>query len=122
VSVADIDEAELATWCARHLGSAPEETLFSAGNLAKVFGLRLGDGRTVVVKMRPAEPRLAGCTAVQQHLWQAGFPCTQPLAGPLPLAETGHAVNAEASSQAGRHIRPSRARPRCKPSRTCWRG
>jgi hypothetical protein len=91
----EIDATELAAWCARHLGSEPAETLFSVGNLAKVFGLRLRDGRTVVVKVRPAEPRLAGCTAVQRYLWQAGFPCPEPLAGPLPLSTTGYAVNAE---------------------------
>jgi len=91
----EIDGAELSAWCARHLGSESEETLFSAGNLSRVFGLRLRDGRAVVVKVRPAEPRLAGCTEVQRHLWQAGFPCPEPLAGPLPLAATGYAVNAE---------------------------
>ena len=86
---------ELAAWCAQNLGSEPAETLFAAGNLARVFGLRLRDGRSVVVKVRPAEPRLEGCTAVHRHLWEAGFPCPRPLAGPLPLADTGYAVSAE---------------------------
>ena len=87
----------VSAWCARHLGSGAEATLFSAGHLSRVFGLRLREGRTVVVKVRPAEPRLAGCTEVQRHLWQAGFPCPQPLAGPLPLGAnaTHYAVNAE---------------------------
>lgn len=79
----------------QHLDSESVETLFSAGNLSKVVGLRLRDGRTIVLKIRPDHPRLAGCTEVQRHLWRAGFPCPQPLAGPMPLAETGHAVNAE---------------------------
>jgi hypothetical protein len=91
----EVDEAELSAWCARHLGSESVETLFSAGNLSRVFGLRLRDGRTVVVKVRPAESRLVGCTEVQRHLWQAGFPCPQPLAGPLPWAATRYAVSAE---------------------------
>lgn len=91
----EIAGAGLSAWCAQYLGSEIEETLFAAGNLSKVFGLRLRDERMVVVKVRPAEPRLAGCAEVQRHLWQAGFPCPQPLAGPVPLAGTGHAVNAE---------------------------
>jgi len=95
MTVDKIDEAELDAWCAQHLGSEPAKTLFSAGNLARVCGLRLRDGRTVVVKVRPAEPRLEACTTVQRHLWRIGFPCPQPLVGPLPLAETGYAVNAE---------------------------
>lgn len=64
----EIDVAELSAWCARHLGSESEEVLFSAGNLSRVFGLRLRDGRAVVVKVRTAEPRLTGCTEVQRHL------------------------------------------------------
>jgi hypothetical protein len=32
---------------------------------------------------------------VQRQLWQTGFPCPEPLAGPLPLGDTGYAVNAE---------------------------
>ncbi|NUP47793.1 MAG: phosphotransferase [Catenulispora sp.] len=81
-----IGAGSLRTWCERHLGSPPAEELFATGNLAKVYGLRLGDGREVVVKVRPAEERLTGCAAVQRHLWQAGFPCPEPLAGPLPLS------------------------------------
>ena len=81
----------LNTWCLRHLGSAPTRTLFTAGNLAAVHGLRLADGRDVVVKVRPQAARYAACTAVQRHLWAAGFPCPEPLAGPLPLLPEGAA-------------------------------
>jgi hypothetical protein len=91
----EIDEAAVSAWCERHLGSRSGETLFSAGNLSKVFGLRLRDGRAVVVKVRPAELRHVGCIEVQRRLWQAGFPCPQPLAGPLPLGASGFAVSAE---------------------------
>ena len=48
-------------------------------------GLRLADGREVVVKARPPAARLAGCVAVQAALAGAGFPCPRPLAGPAPL-------------------------------------
>jgi Phosphotransferase enzyme family len=86
----------MAAWCAQHLGSPPAETLFTSGNLAYVIGLRLADGRAVVLKIRLAERRQADCAAVQRQLWQAGFPCPEPLAGPLPLGESEYAVNAEA--------------------------
>lgn len=70
------------------------DSLFETGVLSAVRAVRLDDGRTVVVKVRPASPRLAGCFAVHRHLWQAGFPCPQPLVGPQPLGE--HVATAEA--------------------------
>jgi hypothetical protein len=44
--------------------------------------VRLADGRPVVVKVRPALPRLAAGTAAQRARWQAGFPAPEPLTGP----------------------------------------
>ena len=99
-----VDGAELSAWCVQHLGSESAETLFGAGNLSRVVGLRLRDGRTVVVKVRPAEARLAGCAEVQRRLWGSGFPCPEPLAGPAPLADTGYAVNAEVLIAGGRGL------------------
>jgi hypothetical protein len=72
-------------WCQRYLGSAPVERLFTTHHLSIVEGLRLADGRAVVVKVRPGRPRLAGCHAVHQHVWYNGFPCPQPLTKPLPF-------------------------------------
>jgi hypothetical protein len=69
----------LAEWCTRWLGAPPEAELFATGNLSAVTGLRLSDGREVVVKMRPPTPRLAGCAAVHRALFGAGFPCPEPL-------------------------------------------
>jgi hypothetical protein len=40
-----------------------------------VRGLRLADGREVVVKVRPRLARLAGCAVVHRALWTAGYPC-----------------------------------------------
>lgn len=37
------------------------------------------------MKVRQPTARLHGCFAVQMHLWTAGYPCPQPLAGPAPL-------------------------------------
>lgn len=70
-----------------------DEILFEIGHLARVVGIRLTDGREVVVKIRPAHARLAGCAEVQETLWRAGFPCPRPLVGPVPF--DGHAANAE---------------------------
>src|SRR5271165_2451098 len=54
---------ELAVWCGRWLGAPPTAQLFEAGYLSTVKGLRLADGREVVVKVRPRMSRLAGCAA-----------------------------------------------------------
>ncbi|MFG2045094.1 phosphotransferase [Dactylosporangium sp. NPDC048998] len=85
----DIDQ-----WCKRHLGSPIEDVLFTSGHLSRVFGVRLTDGREVIVKVRPDSPRLAACTTVERALWRAGFPAPEPLTD--PIVEDGLAVSAEA--------------------------
>jgi Ser/Thr protein kinase RdoA (MazF antagonist) len=55
--------------------------IFRSGYLSAVIGLRLADGRAVVVKVRPASPRTAACVEVQRRMFQAGYPCPQPLTG-----------------------------------------
>ena len=87
VAEIEIETDKLHAWCSQWLGSVPESTLFSAGNLSHVIGLRLADGRDVVVKIRPRDERQAGTAFVHQHLWQAGFPCPQPLVGPVPFGQ-----------------------------------
>jgi hypothetical protein len=87
------DEAFLAQWCARYLGSQPVGHLFASGHLSQVAGVELADGRQVVIKIRPADPRIAGCFAVQEHLAQAGYPCPAPLAG--PVQDGGSVITAE---------------------------
>jgi Phosphotransferase enzyme family len=83
----------LAVWCRRWLGAPPAAQLFEAGYLSTVLGLRLADGREVVVKVRPLISRLAGCTAVHRALWTAGFACPEPLVDLQPL--DGFAATAE---------------------------
>jgi hypothetical protein len=56
-----VDTDALADWCMRWLGAPPAAELFGTGYLSVVKGLRLADGREVVVKVRPNMPRLAGC-------------------------------------------------------------
>jgi hypothetical protein len=102
-----VDAASLARWCEVHLGSPAESELFRTGHLASVIGIRLADGREVVVKVRPAAPRIAACTEVQRLLFDSGYPCPQPLAGPAPLA--GCAATGE-SHVAGEAILPDSGR------------
>jgi hypothetical protein len=89
-----VDADALAAWCTRRLGSPPAAELFEAGHLSLVKGLRLANGRDVVVKVRPDAPRLAGCSVVHRALWAAGFPCPEPLVDAQPLA--GFVASAEA--------------------------
>jgi hypothetical protein len=95
----DLAPAAIDDWCRRWLGAGAGEVLFTAGHLSRVVGVRLRDGREVVVKVRPAAARLAGCTYVQRALWEAGFPCPQPLVGPVSLG--GYAASAESFRPGG---------------------
>ena len=83
----------LGVWCTRWLGAPPAAELFEAGYLSTVQGLRLTDGREVVVKVRPHGSRLVGCAVVHRALWTAGFPCPEPLVDVQPL--NGYAASAE---------------------------
>ena len=88
----------LAVWCTRWLSAPPAAELFKVGYLSTVKGLRLTDGREVVVKVRPRGSRLAGCAVVHRALWTAGFPCPEPLVDLQPL--DGYAATAKGSSPA----------------------
>ncbi len=58
-----------------------------------MLGLRLADGRDVVVKARPDDGRAAPCVAAQARLAARGFPCARPL---TPAVSVGSlAVHAE---------------------------
>lgn len=79
-----MDEA-LRGWSERWLGSAVAEVLFEAGSLSAVTGVRLADGREVVIKVRPPAPQLRARYLVQRHVWQSGYPAPEPLVPPTPL-------------------------------------
>jgi Ser/Thr protein kinase RdoA (MazF antagonist) len=75
-------------WCRRVLGAEPADAEFFSASVGSVYGLRLADGRRVVVKVHPprARPRyLEAMQAVQRSLAEAGFPAPMPLAAPAPL-------------------------------------
>ena len=82
----DLDES-VANWCVATLGAAPVRELFRRSHLSEVIGLELGDGRQIVLKIRPPSPRLESVTAVQRHVHGKGYPCPAVLAGPMPLGE-----------------------------------
>ena len=82
-----VDPARLARWCEEQLGSPPAGEIFRSGYLSAVTGLRLADGRAVVVKVRPASPRVAACVEVQRRLFGSGYPCPEPLTGAAPFGD-----------------------------------
>jgi hypothetical protein len=89
----------LPAWCLDHLGGEPAGVLFQLHQVSMVFGLRLADGRDVVVKARPDDGRAASCVAAQTWLAGRGFPCARPL---TPAAGAGSlAVHAEAFRPGG---------------------
>jgi len=79
-------------WLRRHvrerLGATVDEVAFRSGRVNAVFGLRLGGGDRVVVKVqrgRLDEGRtatLAAAVEAQRMLAGAGYPCPTPLDGP----------------------------------------
>lgn len=80
-----VDPARLGQWCEQHLGSPLAGEIFRSGYLSVVIGLRLADSRAVVVKVRPASPRIAACVEVQRRLFESGYPCPEPLTGAAPF-------------------------------------
>jgi Phosphotransferase enzyme family len=76
--------------CVAQLGSPVADVRFRTASVGVVFGLRLADGRQVVLKAhqpRESREKLEAVHAVQGALFRAGFPCPEPLAGPAVLAD-----------------------------------
>jgi hypothetical protein len=83
----------LVAWCEDHLGAAPAATLLRESSISAVFGLRLADGREVVVKARDDDGRAGSCVAAQTCLADRGFPCARPLTPAITIGSL--AVHAE---------------------------
>ena len=67
-------------WCERVLGSGAATLLFSVSHLSEVVGVRLADGREIVVKRRfDASRRTRTCVTAQRLLAAQGFPCPMPV-------------------------------------------
>jgi hypothetical protein len=54
----DVDGAALSGWCREHLGASVAAPVFTTGHLSAVYGVRLADGRVVVLKVRGGGARL----------------------------------------------------------------
>jgi hypothetical protein len=81
-------------WCRANLGAEPVEALSRSSHLSEVVGVRLADGREVVVKRRVDESgRAARCVTAQRLLAEQGFPCPMPLTD--VIVSEGVAVHAE---------------------------
>ncbi|HZA30352.1 MAG TPA: hypothetical protein VE462_02415 [Propionibacteriaceae bacterium] len=96
---ARLDRRALLEWCQRRLGTEPVQVLFQTGYLSQVIGLRLIDGRDLVVKVRAWQQRLTGCGQVQHSLSAGGFPAPRLLVPPERLGQLG--VSAEALVHGG---------------------
>jgi Ser/Thr protein kinase RdoA (MazF antagonist) len=103
VATADLDR-RLVAWCERQLGATPVERLMGVSQMAEVIGVRLDDGRIVVIKSR-SDPtaRAKTCVAVQRHAADGGFPCARPLTDATYL--DGLAVHAEQWRPGGELLR-----------------
>ena len=100
-SVSEID-ALVDRVLASELGAGIAEVLFRATSVGVVVGVVLTDSRRVVVKgHQPRETmlRLQAVHEIQAELFRAGFPCPQPLVGPVSLTN-GH-LTVEALLDAG---------------------
>jgi hypothetical protein len=91
-------------FCTGSLGSGIDNYEFFSSGVLSVHGVRLLDGRRVVVKVarRSFGPAfLRAARVVQAHLAAHGFPCPSPILGPAALAR-GIAVVEELVCRGGR--------------------
>ena len=101
-------------FCARALGSPVERREFSASSVMSVHGVRLLDGRHVVVKVGRRSLHatyLSTVQVVQARLYAQGLPCPRPALGPTAL-EAGIAIVEELldpGQRASAHDAPIRA-------------
>lgn len=97
-------EPWVTAWCREVLGAQPVEKLLSASHLSEVVGVRLADGREVVVKARPdPDGRVPTCLAVQRAAADAGYPCARPLTNASTVGDK--AVHAEEWRPGGEIVR-----------------
>jgi hypothetical protein len=80
---------DLDSFCTARLGSGVKDVFFCELSVGAAFGLSLRDDRQVLLKVHPPDRTLRFLEAVyrmQQHLYARGFPCPEPICGPLPFA------------------------------------
>lgn len=84
----DLIHATVDAFCRRHLGTSVDRYELFANSVGSVHGVRLGDGRGVVIKGHRAgvDPgHLAAVQRVQSWLADHEFPAPRPLLGPHRL-------------------------------------
>ncbi len=84
-------------FCRAHLGSKLRGYLFYGSSVGSTHGVRLEDGRDVVIKVRPPaktnpylsfdRTSLESIYRVMKWLAERGYPCPKPILGPTPLAK-----------------------------------
>jgi hypothetical protein len=87
LGTADLQEVfrRLDAFCKAHLGSGVDEVFLCELSVGAAFGLRLKDGRRIFLKAHKPDWSsgfLKAVRRVQEHLYDRGFPCPRPLAGP----------------------------------------
>jgi hypothetical protein len=84
----DLVASRIDRFCAKQFGAGVDRYEFFATSQMSVHGVRLVDGRRVVIKVGPATMGTELLTAVlqvQSHLANHGFPAPRPLLGPRQL-------------------------------------
>ncbi|CAG0937457.1 hypothetical protein TFLX_06387 [Thermoflexales bacterium] len=97
-----VSQENLAAWCTARFELPLNSIIFESGYSSAVVGIVLGDNRRVVVKVRPWHERLISCWRVHRQMWEAGFPCPEPL-GP-PERHDSLAISFENYLPGGEHL------------------
>jgi hypothetical protein len=77
-----VGDPSLIAWCRAELGAVPVRVLFTQQGTSEVVGVRLDDGRQVVIKRRrESVARVDACLRLQAALFASNYPCPRPLTG-----------------------------------------
>jgi hypothetical protein len=83
----EVVPAGMAAWCRNQLGSETTVVRYEGGHRGGVYGVGLANDQLVALKARPYSGRVVVCEELHRRLWEAGFPCAEPLAGPDRLGD-----------------------------------
>lgn len=101
-----ISQETLSAWCVARFESPLSAIIFESGYSSAVLGIILGDDRRVVLKVRHWHERLVSCWRVHRQMWEAGFPCPEPI-GP-PERQDNLAISFEKYLPGGKPLYPGR--------------
>ena len=96
---------DLDSFCTARLGSGVKDVFFCELSVGAAFGLSLCDDRQVLLKAHPPGRTLRFLEAVyrvQRHLYARGFPCPEPICGPLPFGR--NLATVETYIDAGKNV------------------